>query len=229
MCLSLQSFYWRQLHQLYTPSCQKHPMRLTLLLFLALQPQTSTSLQFVPVDVTLETSLPPDVAPRLAFATQKLSEIVRVAKAACDGSAKPLDLSAHTGTAPLDVGAVGEETPKEWFQRSEPYEVRREKQLANPPLATTTIGSFPQTQAIRQARLLYRKGQLSEAEYDQRMAAEIGYAVGMQDALGLDVLVHGEPERTDMVEHFGINLNGFAFTKEGWVQSYGASGALRHE
>jgi 5-methyltetrahydropteroyltriglutamate--homocysteine methyltransferase len=91
-----------------------------------------------------------------------------------------------------------------------------------PAFPTTTIGSFPQTAAIRAARASFRRGDSAAAEYERQMRAEIAYAVARQEALGLDVLVHGEAERNDMVEYFGEQLDGFAFTRLGWVQSYGS-------
>ncbi|HAO02989.1 MAG TPA: 5-methyltetrahydropteroyltriglutamate--homocysteine S-methyltransferase, partial [Halomonas sp.] len=91
--------------------------------------------------------------------------------------------------------------------------------LALPLFPTTTIGSFPQTDAIRAARRAFKAGELSQADYEARMREEIAYAVERQEALGLDVPVHGEAERNDMVEYFGEQLDGFAFTRFGWVQS----------
>ena len=125
--------------------------------------------------------------------------------------------------------------PADADRRRSPFAVRRAIQhqaLKLPPFPTTTIGSFPQTGAIRSIRAAFKKGGLSEAEYRDRMKAEIRLVVERQEALGLDVLVHGEPERNDMVEYFGEQLAGFAFTRNGWVQSYGkplrqASRALR--
>ena len=149
--------------------------------------QSSTSLQFLPLDLTLEKSLPADVYPKLAFAKQKLDEIVAVSKTT---SASPIDLSSYDGK-PKKSSDVVSKIPGEWFSRQEPYSSRRSKQVANPPLATTTIGSFPQTPSIRQARLKLKKGIISAEEYNETMAAEIGYAIGVQDAIGLDVLVHG--------------------------------------
>ena len=142
--------------------------------------------------------MPADLTPRLAFAVQKLQEIVSVAATVSSlsggGNVKmapePLDLATYTG-APLIVPGVAE-LEASMFQREEPYEVRRCHQPTFHAFPTTTIGSFPQTAAIRRARLQFKKGILSAAEYRERMAAEIGYAVGVQDALGLDVLVHGE-------------------------------------
>lgn len=112
--------------------------------------------------------------------------------------------------------------PEAMYSRSESYEARRGKQPTFAPFPTTTIGSFPQTAAIRRARLQYKRGALSEERYRERIGAEIGYVIGVQEALGVDVLVHGEPERSDMVEYFGLKLDGYAFTEQGWVQSYGS-------
>jgi len=183
--------------------------------------QSSTSLQHVPIDSTLEAALPSELIPRLAFATQKLREIVLTAAATGDSSvdAGALDLATWTGApAPAPTADI----PVALFSRSETYAARRPQQPAFPAFPTTTIGSFPQTPSIRRSRLQFKKGQLSEAEYKERIAAEIGYAVGVQEALGLDVLVHGEAERSDMVEYFGLKLDGFVFTEAGWVQSYGS-------
>ena len=91
-----------------------------------------------------------------------------------------------------------------------------------PPFPTTTIGSFPQTSSIREARAKFKKGDIDAAEYERRIKAEIEHAVREQEKIGLDVLVHGEAERNDMVEYFGEQLRGFAFTQNGWVQSYGS-------
>ncbi len=96
------------------------------------------------------------------------------------------------------------------------------RSLALPALPTTTIGSFPQTPAIRQTRAAYKRGDIGALEYLERIRAEIETAVRRQEALGLDVLVHGEAERNDMVEYFGEQLWGYAFTENGWVQSYGS-------
>ena len=182
--------------------------------------QSSTSLQHVPLDLTLETSLPADLVPRLAFATQKLAEIVRTATAATSAAAAPaIDLARWTGAPPPAPAAT--ELPEGMFSRPAPYSARRSQQPSFPAFPTT-IGSFPQTPAIRRARLQYKRGQLDEGAYRERIAAKIGYAVGVQDALGLDVLVHGEAERSDMVEYFGLKLEGFVFSEAGWVQSYGS-------
>lgn len=182
--------------------------------------QSSTSLQHVPYDLDLEPSLSPALRPRLAFALQKLRELVSVASASEAVSGDDITLASWTG-APKTTPEI-DHLPADMFQRPEPYEVRRPKQPTYLPFPTTTIGSFPQTPAIRKARLQFKKGSLSAAEYAEKMAVEIGYAVGVQDALGLDVLVHGEAERSDMVECFGVKLDGFVFTEAGWVQSYGS-------
>jgi 5-methyltetrahydropteroyltriglutamate--homocysteine methyltransferase len=110
-------------------------------------------------------------------------------------------------------------------RRSSPFAVRQAQQrarLALPAFPTTTIGSFPQTTEIRAARAAYRRSELSEDEYRSAMKREIAHAVQVQEEIGLDVLVHGEAERNDMVEYFGEQLEGFAFTANGWVQSYGS-------
>ncbi|KAL4447714.1 hypothetical protein ABPG75_004933 [Micractinium tetrahymenae] len=185
--------------------------------------QTSTSLQHVPYDLTAEPagSLPQAPPRPLAFAVQKLAEVVSAAQAlaaSTPGDIPALDLASFTGApaakaAQLDAGM---------FSRPEPYEQRRPKQVQYPALPTTTIGSFPQTPAIRRSRLAFKRGRISREEYREQMAAQIGVCIGAQEALGLDVLVHGEPERSDMVEYFGLKLDGCYFTEHGWVQSYGS-------
>jgi len=110
-------------------------------------------------------------------------------------------------------------------RRASGFTERQRQQRARfalPPLPTTTIGSFPQTPAIRAARAAFRRGELDAAAYGEKMKAEIARAVRKQEELGIDVLVHGEAERNDMVEYFGEQLDGFAFTANGWVQSYGS-------
>ena len=202
--------------------------------------QSSVSLQHVPMDLTLEESnLSPALRSILAFAVQKLDEIVRICRRLQEieshgeynkeGTPAPLDLSTYTTIGSNDNKdkyndylAAKERIGREMFERSLPYPARRPLQPSFHPFPTTTIGSFPQTPEIRRARLLFKQGKISAEEYSERMAAFIGHAVGVQDALGLDVLVHGEPERTDMVECFGIKLRGFEFTLHGWVQSYGS-------
>src|SRR5690606_15078255 len=109
--------------------------------------------------------------------------------------------------------------------RQSPYSQRialQQQTLQLPAFPTTTIGSFPQTPDIRQARLRFRKGELTAPAYEAQMQTEIARCIREQELLGLDVLVHGEPERNDMVEYFGEQLDGYAFTRFGWVQSYGS-------
>lgn len=110
-------------------------------------------------------------------------------------------------------------------QRQNPFPMRREQQYSKlnlPSYPTTTIGSFPQTPEIRKARADFKRGLISEADYIKHMEQTIEFCVREQEKLGLDVLVHGEAERNDMVEYFGEQLDGFLFTANGWVQSYGS-------
>ncbi|MEG5138055.1 MULTISPECIES: 5-methyltetrahydropteroyltriglutamate--homocysteine S-methyltransferase [unclassified Microcoleus] len=108
------------------------------------------------------------------------------------------------------------------FQRKLSYGLRLSKQISLPIFPTTTIGSFPQTPEVRQLRLRYKKGELNQENYQTAIDAQIAESIKIQEEIGLDVLVHGEFERTDMVEYFGQQLDGFAFTANGWVQSYGS-------
>src|SRR5207302_636122 len=108
------------------------------------------------------------------------------------------------------------------MRRTSPHAARRKKQLRLPLFPTTTIGSFPQTAEVRNARKKLHDGKLTPAEYNAFIAEEITRTLKLQEELGLDVLVHGEFERNDMVEYFGEQLEGFAFTEHGWVQSYGS-------
>eukprot|EP00798_Chlamydomonas_sp_ICE-L_P005552 gene5552-4186_t len=133
------------------------------------------------------------------------------------------------GTA-ATLGELASYRPKELpfeieadkYVRSEPFDCRRDKQIAMPAFPTTSIGSFPQTADVRRLRLQYKQGRISRAEYDRGIASHIGFVIGIQESLGMDVLVHGESERTDMVEYFGQALEGMLFTQHGWVQSYGS-------
>ncbi|GAX84629.1 hypothetical protein CEUSTIGMA_g12050.t1 [Chlamydomonas eustigma] len=177
---------------------------------------SSTPLQHLPFSLDNEPAgrVPAALQPRLAFAVQKVAEIVAAATAASgnkqQAAGRHLPLDADYGYGEKD------------FSRPEPYSARRNKQIAMPPFPTTTIGSFPQTKEVRAARAAFRAGKTTQAEYERAIASHIGMAVGVQEALGLDVLVHGEAERTDMVEFFGQMLEGFHFTFNGWVQSYGS-------
>jgi len=200
-----------------------------------LQLAPSCSLLHAPIDATLETALPADLHGWLAFARQKIEELRTLADAlnGLPSAASTLDVArerlAARGASPrvhrpavaarvasLEAGAG---------RRASAYPARRTAQRARlrlPPFPTTTIGSFPQTHAVRQARARHRSGKLSQADYDAFLAAETERCVRVQEQVGLDVLVHGEFERNDMVEYFGEQLDGFAFTRNGWVQSYGS-------
>ncbi len=195
----------------------------------------SCSLLHVPLDVTAERDLDPHVAPWFAFARQKLDELAILARGVSDGRdviAGELRANhsylASRASSPIvrvdavrqrveEVGAANLARPTDYPHRTE---MQRER-LKLPILPTTTIGSFPQTASLRKARADLRAGRLDAAAYEQAMRAEIREVVGQQEQLGLDVLVHGEPERNDMVQYFAEQLSGFAATSNGWVQSYG--------
>jgi 5-methyltetrahydropteroyltriglutamate--homocysteine methyltransferase len=195
----------------------------------------SCSLQHVPHDLAAETALPEPLTGWLAFATEKLDEIATVTRALIDGPGaveEALVASdravASRRSSPLIVRPavrrrVERLVPSDAVRRS-PYGARRlvqEEDLALPVLPTTTIGSFPQTAEIRRARQHHATGQMSDDEYRSFCRGQIAQVIVDQEALGLDVLVHGEPERNDMVQYFGEQLDGFACTTGGWVQSYG--------
>lgn len=196
----------------------------------------SCSLLHVPVDLDSEERLEPDVRSWLAFARQKLEELHVLALA--------LNFGRVTVQAELDANRAAVEARRasprvhnpavkaalqkltaQLGQRKSPYAARAGKQAAHlklPKFPTTTIGSFPQTADIRLARSQFKAGELDEAAYRAAMENEITRSVREQEALGLDVLVHGEAERNDMVEYFGEQLDGYAFSQFGWVQSYGS-------
>lgn len=171
------------------------------------------SLLHLPVDISSE-NVPTELVGKLAFAKQKLSEVVTCAKLAT-GEAEPASVSTALVLDNTDLTAAVREG-----EFSERFEVQKNK-LNLPLLPTTTIGSFPQTKDIRKARNLWKKGELSDVDYTKAMQEEIGIVIKEQETLGLDVLVHGEPERTDMVEYFAEYLDGYWLSKFGWVQSYG--------
>lgn len=196
----------------------------------------SCSLLHAPVDLESEQKLDADIRSWLAFAAQKLNEIEVLAKALNHGresvavvlrenSAAVTSRKQSKRVHHADIKARVDEIDEAMGIRQSPYHQRsilQRKQFRLPLFPTTTIGSFPQTLEIRQTRRNFREGKLPEAEYRQAMRKEIEFCVREQEALGLDVLVHGEPERNDMVEYFGEQLAGFAFTQFGWVQSYGS-------
>lgn len=174
--------------------------------------QPSCSLQYVPIDVELEMKIPEHVKSRLSFAVQKLASVAAIAKGVQSG----VDMSQ------VVEQAVAEALDESLFKRAEAFEVRRPKQFSvENGYGTTTIGSFPQTPEIRRLHAKHRKGDISESDYNSAIDKQLAFVIGIQEALGLDVFVHGEPERTDMVEYFGVKFSGFTFSTYGWVQSYG--------
>lgn len=196
----------------------------------------SCSLLHVPVDLDQESGFDPEVFNWLAFAKQKLTELSVLGAAINQGRSAVLDSLENNHQAiqnrkssqrvhKPEVKAAVDCITAVLGKRQSSYKKRAELQsslLKLPAYPTTTIGSFPQTAEIRKARLEHKKGQLSEAHYIEQMEAEIKRAVDEQEKLGLDVLVHGEAERNDMVEYFGQQLEGYAFSQYGWVQSYGS-------
>ncbi|MDV2078337.1 5-methyltetrahydropteroyltriglutamate--homocysteine S-methyltransferase [Marinobacter xestospongiae] len=196
----------------------------------------SCSLLHVPVDLDSEARLDDDIRSWLAFAKQKLAELTVLTRALNEGYAAVADELAANQAAiesrnnservhnPAVKAAVKNITA-ELGQRKSPYGERADRQrthLKLPLYPTTTIGSFPQTPDIRKARLAFKKQEISVDHYTAQMKAEIEHAVREQEKLGLDVLVHGEAERNDMVEYFGEQLEGYVFSQFGWVQSYGS-------
>ena len=196
----------------------------------------SCSLLHVPVDLASEQKLDPEIRSWLAFALQKLDELNVLATALNEGRDKVADALAANAAA-IDsrrrsprvnnpaVKAALARIDAQLGNRASPYTQRAPKQSARlnlPAFPTTTIGSFPQTADIRQARSQFKSGALDEAGYRAAMQAEIERSVREQESLELDVLVHGEAERNDMVEYFGEQLDGYAFSQFGWVQSYGS-------
>ncbi len=196
----------------------------------------SCSLLHVPVTLRHETDLDPGLRRWFAFATEKLDELATLGTALNQGrdavatalaestriqqerrsSDQVVRPAVRQRVAELDAGQ---------FQRQHPHPERataHRAKFALPLLPTTTIGSFPQTAEIRRMRSQYRHGRIDAREYDEFLRDQIAHAIREQEAVGLDVLVHGEAERNDMVEHFGEQLDGYAFTRFGWVQSFGS-------
>ena len=200
---------------------------------------TSNSLQHVPHDTALETwddaTLNENLHAWLAFADQKVLEVVTLARGVDEGW-EAIDAEVAEATRVLEqrAAAPGVVRPEvrartaaltDADRAREPYlerEAAQAERLHLPPLPTTTIGSFPQTTEIRKARAANARGELSDADYEARMREEIASVIKLQEDLGLDVLVHGEAERNDMVQYFAELLDGFAATRNGWVQSYGS-------
>ncbi|WP_433922088.1 5-methyltetrahydropteroyltriglutamate--homocysteine S-methyltransferase [Paenibacillus taichungensis] len=206
--------------------------------------QPSCSLLHVPVTAAQESALDPVLRNALAFADEKLEEIATLGTL-LSGGAKQADQAAALAEASRRAQASTEAVrllsesesrtrlsgapagvhADEQLLRDASFQERRELQQQKwslPLLPTTTIGSFPQTADVRKARALFRKGEWNAEQYDAYVREQIQEWITIQEEIGLDVLVHGEFERTDMVEFFGEKLTGFAFTKNGWVQSYGS-------
>ena len=200
----------------------------------------SCSLLHVPCDLALEqdaASPPRETMRWLSFARQKLNEVATLRALALPETCKAyagklkeniLDVESRRRSGLIHRPSVQRRLAQvrpEDCQRLSPFAERRRKQRAAielPPFPTTTIGSFPQTGEVRELRQRLRKGELTQTQYDDAIRAEIAAAIRWQEEAGLDVLVHGEPERNDMVEYFAELLDGFAVTRHGWVQSYGS-------
>lgn len=195
----------------------------------------SCSLLHVPLDAGAERDIEPQILRWLAFAEQKTAEIVTLAKGLAEGtdtiaaelSANRADLASRENSPVTRDPAVRSRTAAITDadgRRSQPYTERTTAQrvhLGLPLLPTTTIGSFPQTGELRTARADLRTGRIDTADYEERIRAEIQEVVSFQEKAGIDVLVHGEPERNDMVQYFAERLTGYLATQHGWVQSYG--------
>jgi len=196
----------------------------------------SCSLLHVPIDLELETGLDPDVKGWLAFSLQKIAELATLGKALAGGrdqvkatlaassaaaASRRASPKIHDASVTRRLTGIDEKTRR----RNSKFASRAEIQhrlFALPTFPTTTIGSFPQTAEVRKTRAEHARGALSDAQYEQFLREETARAVRWQEEIGLDVLVHGEFERNDMVQYFGEQLSGFTFTTFGWVQSYGS-------
>jgi 5-methyltetrahydropteroyltriglutamate--homocysteine methyltransferase len=196
----------------------------------------SCSLLHTPVTRAHEVKLDAEIKSWLAFADEKLVELSIIAKAlnnGVDSVSQELAVSRAAIASRNQSNRVHDDNVKARIaalntlneNRESSFELRakvQKERLNLPLLPTTTIGSFPQTPDIRAARAAFKKGDISQAKYDVEMESHIAYAIAQQEEIGLDVLVHGEAERNDMVEFFGEQLAGYAFTQNGWVQSYGS-------
>ncbi|KAL1882676.1 hypothetical protein VTK73DRAFT_1588 [Phialemonium thermophilum] len=197
---------------------------------------TSSSLLHVPHTLASEKKLPEEVYQWFSFAVEKTHEVVVLAKAVTEGAASVrAELDANAAAMKSRAESTRTNDPKvkerqsqvtpEMHNRKSPFDVRyaqQKKHLSLPLFPTTTIGSFPQTQEIRIQRNKFTKGDITEEQYDEFIRKEIDKCIEIQDELGLDVYVHGEPERNDMVQYFGERLEGYVFTTHAWVQSYGS-------
>ncbi|KAK5954589.1 methionine-synthesizing 5- methyltetrahydropteroyltriglutamate--homocysteine methyltransferase [Knufia fluminis] len=197
---------------------------------------TSSSLLHTPHSLDAEKKLDAEVIDWFSFAVQKVSEVAIIAKAVNEGPAavrEQLDANAKSQKARAEskrtnVAEVKDRQQKvteQMHNRKDPFPTRiaeQEKRLNLPKFPTTTIGSFPQTKEIRIQRNKFVKGEITAEEYEKFIEKEIQDVIKIQEELDLDVFVHGEPERNDMVQYFGERLDGYAFTQNGWVQSYGS-------
>ncbi|KYP15193.1 5-methyltetrahydropteroyltriglutamate--homocysteine S-methyltransferase [Flavihumibacter sp. CACIAM 22H1] len=193
----------------------------------------SCSLLHVPCDLSLETKIDPELKQWMAFAKQKLEELNTLKQLADSKEIDKLEANKKSWQQRKDSARIHNQAVLERMllvtavdaQRAQPFSRRRTRQrktLGLPNFPTTTIGSFPQTKEVRNWRAQWKKKELSDEQYETLLKAETRKAVQWQEEIGLDVLVHGEFERNDMVEYFGEQLAGFAFTENGWVQSYGS-------
>ncbi len=198
----------------------------------------SCSLLHSPVDLANESKLDGEIKDWFAFASQKLDEVALLGRTLNEGPMakgikEALAENKHAIKARSESPRIHDSKVKErlnaveesMLKRKHPYAKRigaQESLLKLPPLPTTTIGSFPQTVEVREARAKFKKGELSEAQYDKFLEEKTAECIRFQVDAGIDVPVHGEFERNDMVEYFGEQLSGFTFTQNGWVQSYGS-------
>ncbi|MEK6277071.1 MAG: 5-methyltetrahydropteroyltriglutamate--homocysteine S-methyltransferase [Actinomycetota bacterium] len=197
---------------------------------------TSCSLLHTPVDLDAEPDLDDELRSWMAFAKQKVAEVAVLARGLAEG-AGAIETELADNVEALESRQESERTrnpavrervaavDEDAARRASPFAARRDAQRAElelPLFPTTTIGSYPQTAEIRAARAELREGKIDGAAYEERMRSEIERVIRFQEEIGLDVLVHGEPERNDMVQYFAEQMDGYAFTQNAWVQSYGS-------
>lgn len=195
---------------------------------------SSCSLLHTPVDLDNETVLSDELKNWMSFAVQKCREVALIGEVV-SGTDRTHELKSnrkalssrrgHPDVVKDSVRRRVNSVSDKMLNRNRPYPERRTEQrswLDLPHFPTTTIGSFPQTRDIRKTRLQYKRNEITKDDYEKFLKEQIRSNISKQEELGLDVLVHGEPERNDMVEYFGQQLNGFCFTENGWVQSYGS-------
>jgi 5-methyltetrahydropteroyltriglutamate--homocysteine methyltransferase len=197
---------------------------------------TSCSLLHTPIDLEAEPGVDHELRSWMAFAAQKLDEVATLARGLADGretiaprleenrralESRRTSPRTENPTVRERIAALGKADARRASPFAERRAIQRER-LGLPLFPTTTIGSYPQTGDIRATRLMHRRGEISREEYERRMKAEIEKVIRVQDEIGLDVLVHGEPERNDMVQYFAEQMDGFLTTENAWVQSYGS-------